>query len=233
MKMPPLLIGAILLFWGVETENLLISLILCLVFEGSNLLKNRYNLKEDDFVKISDLTSLIFLGSVALILLNYEPLGFLRITTGWLPLILSPLMLAQMYSTSETIIIGTRIGKKKKTYTHKPVDFRFYYIMFCLFGAATGNSRSVYFFPVMGLLIAWFLFCNRGRSYSPVFFVTFIVASFGLGYGCVVGMEQGHRYVLQKTSSFWHRYSVTAERLCSSCSLRVRSTLVARSRSPS
>ncbi len=206
MKTPPLLLGGTLVFWGIETENLVFGLVLCLLFEGSNLLKTRYHLTEEDFVKISDLTSLVFLGSVALILLNYEPLGFLRITTGWMPLILSPLMLAQLYSTSDEIIIGTRLGKKKKAYTHKPIDFRFYYVIICLFASATSNSRSPWFFPVMGILIAFLLFSNRGRSYSPTFFISLIVASFGLGYGCVVAMEMGHKYVMQKSFRLWHQY---------------------------
>ncbi len=206
MKFPQLLLGGALIFWGAETDNLFIGLVLCLLFEGSALVKTRYNLSEDDFVKISDLTSLVFLGSVALILLNYEPLRFLRITTGWLPLILSPLMLAQLYSTSDEIIIGTRLGKKKKAYTHKPIDFRLYYFMICIFGAATSNSRSIWFFPVMGLLAFWFLYCNRGRSYSPIFFLSFLVASSSLGYGCVVFMELGHRYVMHKSFRFWHNY---------------------------
>lgn len=206
MKIPPFHIGAVLIFWGIETGNLLIGVVLCLLFEGSSLVKIRYHLEEDDFVKISDLTSLIFIGSVALILLNHEPISFLRITTGWLPLILSPLMMAQLYCDEDQIIIGTRLGKKKKTYTHKPIDFRFYYIVICLFAAATGNSRSVWFFPALGLFLSWFLFYNRGRAYGPVFFISLIVACSALGYGGAVSMELGHKYVMRETFRFWHKY---------------------------
>ncbi|KJR99776.1 MAG: hypothetical protein VR65_15070 [Desulfobulbaceae bacterium BRH_c16a] len=206
MKVPPLIIGAVLLFWGIETENILIGVVLCLLLEGSNLVTTRYTLSEEDFIKVADLTSLIFLGSVALVLINYKPVGFLRITAGWLPLILSPLIVAQLYSTSDKIVIGTRLGKKKKFHAHKPVDFRFYYLTICIFAAATGNSRSLWFYPILGLFLTWFLYHNRGRSFSPRVFIVFIGASLGLGYTFNAGMEIAQRQVMEKSRHFWRDY---------------------------
>lgn len=206
MKVPPFIIGAALLFWGIETGNIPVGALLCLLLEGSKLTTVRYKLTEEDFIKISDLTSLIFLGAVALVLINYKPISFLRITAGWLPLILSPLMMAQLYSTSEKIVIGTRLGSKKKAYAHKPVDFRFYYIAICIFSGATGNSRSPWFYPVLGLILAWFLWSNRGRSFSPLLFVLLFGGSLGLGYVASVGMEMAQRRILEKSRHFWFDY---------------------------
>jgi hypothetical protein len=206
MNVPPLIIGAALLFWGIETENILIGAVLCLLLEGSSLIKTRYALSEEDFVKISDLTSLIFLGGVALVLINYKPINFLRITAGWLPVILLPLITAQLYSTSDTIVIGTRLGRKNRIHAHKPLDFRFYYLAICLFAAATANSRSPWFYPALGFILVWFLRHNRGRSFSPLLFVLLFGASLGLGYTASVGMEMAQRAVLEKSRHFWRGY---------------------------
>ncbi|EKD39012.1 MAG: transglutaminase protein [uncultured bacterium] len=206
MKVPPFIIGIALLFWGIETGNILVGALLCLLLEGSNLTTVRYRLTDEDFIKISDLTSLVFLGAVALVLINYKPIGFLRITAGWLPLILSPLIAAQLYSTGDTIVIGTRLGSKKKVHAHKPVDFRFYYIAICVFAAATANSRSLWFYPVLGLILAWFLWLNRGRSFSPLLFILLLGGSLGLGYAASVGMEIAQRQVLERSRHFWLGY---------------------------
>ncbi|MBU1564872.1 MAG: transglutaminase-like domain-containing protein [Proteobacteria bacterium] len=206
MKVPPLIIGVALLFWGVETDNLLVGALLCLLLEGHNLATTRYTLTEDDFIKVSDLTSLIFLGSLALVLLNHKPINFLRITAGWLPFILSPLIVAQLYSTSDKIVIGTRLTSKKKIHAHKPIDFRFYYLAICIFAAATGNSRALWFYPVMGFILAWFLYQNRGRSFSSTLFVILLGVSLGFGYAAIMGMELAQSHILAKVHHFWRGY---------------------------
>lgn len=206
MKVPPLITGAALLFWGIETDTLLIACILALFVESYNLFKTRYTLTREDFIKISDVTSLVFIGSVALILLNYEPIGFLRITASWLPLTLFPLIITQLYSTSDKIVIGTRLGKKQNSHTHKPIDFRPYYLTVCIFSAATGNSRSLWFYPVLVVILIWLLFQNRGRSFSPLSFFLLIVISLGLGYGTILSMEKAQRILLKKSHNLWHSY---------------------------
>ncbi|TKB09588.1 transglutaminase family protein [Desulforhopalus sp. IMCC35007] len=206
MKVPPLITGAALLFWGNETNALFIATILALFIEGSHLVKTRYTLKRSDFINISDLTSLAFMASVALILLNYEPIGFLRITTSWLPLTLSPLIICQLYSTSDKIVIGTRLGKQQNNESLKPLDFRPYYLTVCLFAAATGNSRSLWFYPVLSVLLIWLLFQNRGRSYSLLSFFLLIGISLGLGYGSILGIEETQRIIIKKTHGFWRNY---------------------------
>ena len=206
MKVSPFIIGAALLFWGIETDNILIGTLLALVMEGSNLISNRYTLAEEDFIKVSDLTSLIFLGAIALILINYESVSFLRITGGWLPLILSPLIVAQLYSTSDKIIIGTRLGRKKKVHAHRPIDCRFHYISICIFAAATANSRSIWFFPAVGLILASLLYQNRGRSYPiPLYILLFAVALAG-GYASSTALQLAQSYILNKSHILWRGY---------------------------
>lgn len=206
MKVPPLIIGFTLLFWGEQTDNLIIGLLLCLLMEGSILIKTRYSLSEEDFIKISDVTSLVFLASLTLVLLNFEPIKFLRLTAGWLPLSLSPLMAAQIYSTGNTVVIGTRLGKKKRAHTYKPLDFRLYYLMICIFAAATGNSRTAWFFPVLAGIFAWLLFHNRGRSFTPMHFLFLFTVSLAGGYGAIMGTEFIQQKVLERAHGFWRDY---------------------------
>jgi transglutaminase-like putative cysteine protease len=206
MKIPPLLIGCAAVFWGIQTGNPVIGFLLFLIIEGRQVVTTRYDFDTEDFVKISDLSSLLLLGSVALVLLNYEATSFLRLTAGWLPLTLSPLIVAQLYSGSNTVTIGTRIGKKKQSHTHKPIDFRMYYILICLFGAASGNNRSPWFFVVTGALIAVLLFYNRGRNSSPLKFIGLLSLCLLSGYAGSFAIEAGHRYAVHKSFRFFYDY---------------------------
>ena len=205
MKVPPLIIGAALLLWGVETDNILISAFVALFLEGCGLTTTRYNFTSEDFVKISDLTSLLLLGSIALVILNFEATSFLSITASWLPLIVLPLIAAQLYSTGQTIVIGTRLGGKK-TYAHQPVDVRFYYVMVCIFAAATGNSRDLWFYPATGLILAWFLYSNRQQSSSATLILLLLTVSLGLGFATNKAIEMGYGYALDKANSYWRGY---------------------------
>jgi len=206
MNIPPLLIGCAAIFWGIQTGNPVIGGLLCLVIEARQVVKTRYDFDTEDFVKISDLSSLLLLGSVALVLLNYEATSFLRLTTGWLPLTLAPLIVAQLYSGSDTVTIGTRIGRKKHTHTHKPIDFRIYYLIICLFAAASGNNRTPWFFMVTGTIIAVLLFYNRGRNSSPLKFVTLLSVCLLLGYVSSIALSAGHRYMIHKSFRLFYEY---------------------------
>lgn len=206
MKIPPLLIGCAVIFWGIQTDNPLVGGLLGLVLEGRHVVKTRFDFDTEDFVKISDLSSLLLLGSVALVLLNYEATSFLRLTTGWLPLTLSPLIVAQLYSGSDTVTIGTRFGKKKQTHAHKPIDFRIYYIITCLFAAASGNTRSPLFFLITGAIVTVLLFYNRGRSFSTLKFVILLSICLLLGYAGSIALSAGHRYVIRNSFRMLYDY---------------------------
>lgn len=206
MKIPPFFIGAAVFFWGVQTGNPILGLLLFVILESVLVVKTRFALTDEDFIKIADLSSLLLIGSVALVLLNYEPRSFLRLTASWLPLTLAPLMLAQLYSEGDTLVIGTRFGRNTRRYAYKPLDFRIYYLVFCLFGAATANNRSIWFYLVLAFFLGILMFCNRGKATSPVKFASLFGCCCLIGYGGSLAIEAGHRYVLHSSFKMLSRY---------------------------
>lgn len=207
MKIPPLLMSVTLVFWGVESGNLIVSIVIALLLGSVLVVPTRLNLSDDDFVRVSDLTSVIFLSAVVLIMLNVKKVLFLKTLVLWMPVILLPLILAQLYTGREKIIIGTRLGfRKKEIHKHDPLDFRFYYFALSLFSAAIPNSRSPLFFPVVGLLVFWILFENRSRSFPLWVFITVFVGALGFGFVTFKGAEVVHEYVRYKTRMFFRGY---------------------------
>lgn len=212
MKIPPFFIGATVLFWGYEKNQLLISIIVFIFIEGARFTKKRWKFGLEDFIKISDLTSIILISVIVLILMNYESRYFLKITTQWLPLILLPLILTQTYSVGNTIIIGTRIGSKKakdtpkKHHMHRPMDFRLLYFAITLLGAATANSRHDAFFPLLFILTAWLLYCNRGQAFSRFSFCMVLILALIISFSGIEVMERTHANFNKMAMELWQDY---------------------------
>ena len=151
MRFPPLFIGFSTIFWGFCAGWEVFSIVAAVIFEAHNLIKTRFDLQKKDFVRISDLSSLVMFILLFYSYVENEPrmifLGF--ITT--LPIIFMPLLFAQLFSTSDKVVIGTKFGKR--IHAHAPVDIRTLYILSILFATAAANIKSVWFIALFMLII--------------------------------------------------------------------------------
>ena len=151
MRFPPLFIGFATIFWGFCTGWIPFSIVAAIIFEASNIVKTRFDLQKKDFIRISDLSSVLMLILLFYSYMENEPrmifLGF--ITT--LPIIFMPLLFAQLFSTSDKVVIGTKFGKK--VHTHAPVDIRMLYLPAVLFATSAANIKSVWFIIFFLLLL--------------------------------------------------------------------------------
>ena len=207
MSIPSLLLAAAALFWGLESKQFLIGMVLSVFIGAEHFIGRRWKLEQDDFIRVSDLTSIIFLAVAAIILLNVDKVFFLKTLIVWQPAVLLPLLLAQIYTGQDKIVIGTRFGfRRKQAYAHEPLDFKVYYLGICLVAAAMANSRSPLFYPYASGLLFWLLFINRGRRFSRlVFSLVFLVALVGGFLGLRLA-DTVHQYVREKTRHLMRAY---------------------------
>ena len=56
MKTPPMLMAAGMLFWGWQTGQFILAVIMALILEGARFVKVRWGFSAADFNRISDLT---------------------------------------------------------------------------------------------------------------------------------------------------------------------------------
>lgn len=207
MRTPPLFLGTTLLFWGYEMKILPLGVLFFILLEARFLIKKRWNIDTEDFVKISDLCTTIFLTCLALVFLNNEPQFLLRLTAGWLPLILLPLILAQLYGTSGTIIITTRLGNKSaRLYQHRITNFAHYYSAVTIFSGATAEVGTTESFVLLILLACWFLVYNRKKSYGIPIIIGLILAAGMMAVGVTKGVEAGYRELHRSMFQFWSAY---------------------------
>ena len=132
MSFPPLYIGLITVFWGIYAGWEFFSVAAALCFEASYLIKTRFDLKKEDFIRISDLSSVLMIVLLVWSIIRNEPHRIFLSFLSTLPAVFMPLLFAQLYSTSDCVVIGTKIGKN--VHSHMPLDVRKLYVFSIVIG---------------------------------------------------------------------------------------------------
>jgi uncharacterized protein YbdZ (MbtH family) len=149
MKPPPLLLGAALLFWGWQSDFLLVGAAMALVIEGERFVKVRWELSDEDFARIWTFCSVLVLASIVYAFTSNDgPSTFSRVfqnpTPGrmnsagsssartataiirWLPMLFFPFLAAQRFSTREAVplmaisLLQRRRWRKARRLSGKP-----------------------------------------------------------------------------------------------------------------
>jgi hypothetical protein len=125
MKLPPLLLGAALLFWGWQSDLLPVGALLAVILESARVVHRRWEFSDEDLARAWTLCALLFLGSaIYAFTANDVPAAFSgyldnpsfanqRRAGGasartaaamfrWLPMIFFPFMAACVFSARET-----------------------------------------------------------------------------------------------------------------------------------
>lgn len=80
IKLPPLLLGATLLFWGWQTDMFGMGCAMAIVLEGARLIRFRWELTDEDFNRLWNLCTLIFIAaSVYAFTANQGPAAITRL----------------------------------------------------------------------------------------------------------------------------------------------------------
>jgi hypothetical protein len=126
MKPPPLLLGAALLFWGWQSDFLVVGAMMAVVLESARFVKARWELSDEDFARIWTFCSVLALGAVVYAFTANEgparfgdllrnPSGAAQSSAGtssartasalfrWMPMIFFPFIAAQTFSARETV----------------------------------------------------------------------------------------------------------------------------------
>ncbi len=193
MRVPPLLLGATTLFWGWQCGAWLAGGLLAVVVEGVRIVPWRWELDDRDFNRIADLSAVLFLGLIYYQYDTYAVHGIFG-TLRWLPLVLLPLLAAQLYSTREAIRYSTlfisirRAEARGRMADAGAIDLRYPFLALCLLSASAGTADRSRFYAGLCLLVVWALWGARSRRYSPVLWGAVMVLSLAGGMGIQSGI---------------------------------------------
>ncbi len=204
MKIPPFFIGAVTIYWGFNSGWLWFSVIAALVFEAGIFVKTRFDLKDNDFIKISDLSSVVMLILLFYSYLENEPREIFLYFISIIPIVFMPLLFAQIYSTGDTVVIGTSFGKG--VHKHKPLDVRGLFILSVFIASGASDNRALWFFPVTVILALWILYQGINSGYKMIRYLIFSVCVFALSFGFILTIENAHVLLRDKMMELYRNW---------------------------
>ena len=215
MNRPPMLLALALALWGWRCEQLALAIPMGVVLEATRWVTWRWHVSDRDFNRLADFT---ILGFVILAVYAFDAHGVRGIyfLLRWLPVVLVLLVVAQQYSTRERIkytalllTVRWAVGRGSVPDPGR-VDFTRPYLVVCLVAASAGPAHREWFLPLAGALLAYLLWANRSRRYSPVAWSLVLALAVGLGYlgmrGVVVARHVLEPLVMDYLQERWRPY---------------------------
>jgi hypothetical protein len=192
----PLLVGASLLFWGWETANLLVAVPLALAAEALRRLDLRFDLEPLSYNRLADLSTVAFVALSGVLVANRGvPHGVLG-AFQYMPLVLTPILLAQYASSKRRIHLSSlfryvRKQKQRDPFARDPlVDLSPAYVAVALLAAGMANQRGpTYYFAVLGFA-AWALCPRRPSHASLAAWGAMFALAASLGYAGHIGLNR-------------------------------------------
>lgn len=192
MKIPPLLTGSTLIFWGWQTGFLAISIVMAVLFELPRLTSMNLDVTREHLAKLWKLSSIIFMAAAATAFMRFKSVESFLIFTTWLPLIFLPITLPLAYKEDGKVdidiffVLLTKVSFMK----NRAVTLSYPYLIICIVASSAANVRHIGFYAGLVILSAWSLFPFRSKGHTPAFWLFLIIFGAASGYGGAVGLNR-------------------------------------------
>jgi len=193
MKTPRFLLGAAVLFWGVQSGRLALAVPMAIALEGWHWTAARWEIAPIGFQRVADVCTWTFLIAAGYLTFSLGmPVPVLRILE-WLPVMVAPLVLAQLYSTAGRIELAALFtslrGARGSRWARVQVDLAPAYAVVCALAAGAANHRTPAYFGGVTLLLLWALWTVRPPRAVGTWLAA-AVLSVALGYAGHHGLAQ-------------------------------------------
>jgi protein-glutamine gamma-glutamyltransferase len=199
VKLPPLLLGAALAFWGWRTGHYAAAAVLALAAEAPLLIRARFEFRHADLARIADLCAAFFVGLLIWLFASLEePRTARAVLTSlvWLPAILMPVLVVQRFSSTGRIPLSAlfrylRKARERDASIPDPlVDLGGVCFVLFLLASAVPNRGDAAFYAGIVLLVAWALAPSRPRSRPLAAWLVTLGTAAALGYSAHLGMSR-------------------------------------------
>ncbi|HEY0551658.1 MAG TPA: transglutaminase domain-containing protein [Verrucomicrobiae bacterium] len=234
MNTPPFLVAATLLFWGWQTNHLVLGAIAGALLEFSRVIKMRWSLTQADFNRLWNVCSVLFLGWAVFLFINENTVSFndFFVNAGrrpeamrqagrsalvwfqWFPMIFLPFLLAQAFNEKNEVGLATFswwLRKQEKlnpnsTLPREGINVAFAYVALTLLSASAATTRSQFFYFGIAALIGWALLSVRGKRYSLAVWCALFAAIAVSGYGGHTGLFRLQKKLEEMNVSWFSRF---------------------------
>jgi transglutaminase-like putative cysteine protease len=200
MNTPPFFIGAALAFWGWQSGNLAVGLLLGAVLEALRALQLRIDLGVKEHSTIADLSTIGFVLLAVLLAANRGIGGGILQAFVWQPVALAPILAAQLVTADRRIPLSALFRYMRKLRRANPdikdpaVDVSAVYAALTVLAAGVANQRGpeYYLGVVAGAACLLYAARPRGRSdpASVAAGAAMLAAAAMIGYAGHVGLQQ-------------------------------------------
>jgi hypothetical protein len=199
-----------LLFWGWQGGHWIAALAAAALLLWALASERRWLLSVGELARVVDLSYLAALIT-GLTFYNQGRLNdALFGVVLWSPIILLPLLLAQILSSRDGIewqalFYSLRRGNRREAQRRQ--DLRPVYLFLCLLAAAQGEGRPDTFFPLLALLLAMLLWQLRPRPGSRLLWALCLGVALLGAQGIQSGLRQAHRQLVEWAISWLSSHS--------------------------
>ncbi len=160
--------GLAILLWGVTTGLILFAIPMAVVLEARYFTRRRFNLQQQDFYQIANLTTLGLGGLIAFLIWGPRNTHFIIALTELLPIVFFPLVTVIAYSTMERMPLDVLFYslRKQQAPVTQSWDMDYIFIAACVVGAGTAQGAGLYYLPAAAFVVAASLFRLRSPRYN-------------------------------------------------------------------
>lgn len=229
MKTPPFLLLAALLFWGWQSDFLLIGAVMGVVLEAVRFTRFRWELDDADFSRIWGFCTVLNVALIAYVFTNNEAGGLNGMLHGnaaataanasvltatrffrWLPMTTFAFMVAQAYNlrpsvplTGISLVLRWRRRKGDEAFTGRYLNISYPYFIICLFAAGIhANTGTQLYFWGLGVLLVWGLWAIRPSRFGWPAWLAAVLVMLGLSFSGMLGIHMAQR-ALQSFNAQW------------------------------
>ena len=200
MNTPPFFVGAALAFWGWQSGHLLVGLLLGATLEGLRALQLRIDLGVKEHSTVADLSTIGFVLLAALLAANRGVGGGILQAFVWQPVVLSPILAAQLVTVDRRIPLSALFRYMRKLRRANPdikdpaIDVSAIYAALTLLAAGVANQRGPEYYLGFVAGAACLLYATRPRARRTPARITagaaMLAAAAVIGYAGHVGLQQ-------------------------------------------
>ncbi|MBI5240514.1 MAG: transglutaminase domain-containing protein [Elusimicrobia bacterium] len=206
MSVPPLLLGAALLFWGWQTGFWAAAVPLALALESPRLFSRRWEVSREGFDRVVDLCGWGFVALAVFLYFTRERTAASMLAVAWIPLCYGPLLAVQLYSAQGKVEYGSLfLFFRNKPWGSGPghsIDLGYPYLALCLFCAAAANVRTPGYYLGLCALCGWALWPSRPKGAAAAAWAALLAAAGLLGWAGQAGLH-GLQGALEQKAQDW------------------------------
>ncbi len=206
-KIHPLMLAAVIAFWGWQTGQWLVAVPVAAVLCASFYVSLRWALTTAHLTRVADFCTVLALLLGGFLYVTYgNPLAII-LFFRWLPLMFLPVALAHAYSAGPasagtaghmnlSVLFWSLRRRPPRGYEQRPVLFDPWWPYFALWiiAAAAANERGMWFYIGLVALVSWPLVRMRPWSYR--------VGTWGVAFSLAIALGFGLQYALNYTQGW-------------------------------